>query len=149
MKTAILLLALAIAPGILHAGGTKKKKRKFYIRRELVALGQMQPPLEYHNDSGTFHALICKTAGPQPCGWARPPLWRDREHSLAKIEQMVVRMMAWPRDASKGEGNEGWIALSTHLDIQWRRLPNGYEFAVEEGQSALADLTGLYERSKR
>lgn len=144
MRPIFYLISLILLPLTLQAGGVKKKKRKIYIRRELVALGQATAPFEYHNDSATFHSLICRGTGLQSCGWARPPLWRDPEFSLEKIEQVVMGMMKWqpPR-------TEGYFGIGVRVDVHWRRLPNGYEYSIEEGVYAPTNIDVMAARAQQ
>ena len=148
MKLLPILVAMIFLPLALEAGGVKKKKRKIYIRREFVALGQVKPPVEYHNDSATFHSLICRNTGLEKCGWAEPPLWRDPENSLDDIERRVVWMMKWPCDPAKTDCTQGYFGIGVRIDVHWRRLPNGYEYSIEEGVYAPTNIDVLAGRAR-
>ena len=135
MKTAILLLSLVLLPNLLFAVGTKKKRLKIYVRRELAPPAECRPPVEIHQAVENFHALQCKTSGVR-CPWRYPPRLSTRRYTLATIEAQVVRFLS-NQSISQGTWEIGG------LGIYYRRLPTGYEYHIVEGGDTNEELDAL------
>lgn len=131
------LFLLLLALPTLAAVGTKKKKQKIHVRREFVAFTDIQPPQEYHNDSGTYHRLHCRNSGLEKCDWKFPPHWKAGFLTLKDVDWIVAGVARQLGDTITPRDKPRLILKPGKFTIRWWRLSNGYEYVVEEGDIVL------------
>lgn len=132
MKTLFLFLALVILSASLYAVGTKKKKQKIHVRREFVSFTDIQSPQEYHDDIRAYHRLHCRNSGLQSCDWKQPPFWKFEFFTLETVDWLVASLARQAGSANTPRDEPGLILLSNQIPVRWWRLPNGYEYVVDE-----------------
>jgi hypothetical protein len=136
MRVLLFLLTILFAAHLACAVGTKKRKQKIHVRREFVAFTQAQAPVELHSAHDTFHSLRCKGTGMEKCGWRTSPRLSMKGYTLDSLDRLILKI---------ADGAESCTMQFNDFGVHYRRLPNGYEYTVEDGYVLPQDMDSLWQ----